>query len=125
MFLSAVLVLLLLGSLLPSANSQASKLIRGIYNSCYTKLVTQLASQLATCYDFVGVPIGVDPNEGDLRLIDNLGQIARQFGRLEIYRNGVWGTVCIDGFDFYEGDIACRQLGFPYANGVDTVIEFK
>ena len=63
--------------------------------------------------------------EGDLRLINNFGEVHSQSGRLEIFRNGVWGTVCIDGFDFYEGDIACRQLGFPYANGVGTVIEFK
>ena len=63
--------------------------------------------------------------EGDLRVVNNFGEVNSQFGRLEIYRDGAWGTVCIDGFDFYEADIACKQLGFPYANRFDTVIELK
>ena len=31
-------------------------------------------------------------------------------GRLEIYLNGQWGTVCINNFG--GGDTACRQLGY-------------
>ena len=34
-------------------------------------------------------------------------------GRLEIQIEGVWGTVCDDGFGSAEADTACRQLGFP------------
>ena len=33
-------------------------------------------------------------------------------GRLEVFLNGRWGTVCSLGFDSMEADIACRQLGF-------------
>ena len=33
-------------------------------------------------------------------------------GRLEVYHNGQWGTVCDDGFSFDEGYAACNQLGF-------------
>lgn len=31
-------------------------------------------------------------------------------GRLEVQLQGVWGTVCIIGFDDVDGDVACRQL---------------
>ena len=33
-------------------------------------------------------------------------------GRLEVFLNGRWGTVCSLGFDSVEADIVCRQLGF-------------
>ena len=36
-------------------------------------------------------------------------------GRLEVYLNGKWGTVCNDGFSQNEADTACRQLGFSSA----------
>jgi len=33
-------------------------------------------------------------------------------GRLEIKHNGVWGTVCDDGFNNRSADVACHMLGF-------------
>jgi len=29
--------------------------------------------------------------------------------------NGVWGTVCDDGFGNYEADTACRAMGYSRA----------
>jgi len=35
-------------------------------------------------------------------------------GRLEILYDGVWGTVCDDGFNDIAAKVACYGLGFGY-----------
>ena len=50
--------------------------------------------------------------EGHLRLVDDSGSTGRSFGRLEVFLNGQWGTVCYDGFGSEEATVACGQLGY-------------
>ena len=50
---------------------------------------------------------------GDLRLVQyGLTSSSYTSGRLEIYYNGQWGTVCNDFWDSANTGVACRQLGF-------------
>ncbi|XP_041638344.1 macrophage receptor MARCO-like [Cheilinus undulatus] len=41
-------------------------------------------------------------------------------GRVEVKYNGMWGTVCDDGFDTVDGKVICRMLGFQYATSTFT-----
>ncbi len=54
------------------------------------------------------------PESGTLRLQDGLFD---SDGRLEIYHDGEWGSVCDDWFDRNDANVACRQLGFSGETG--------
>ena len=47
---------------------------------------------------------------GDVRLI-NAADNTNMTGRLEVYYEGQWGTVCDDLFDNNAAMVVCRQLG--------------
>ena len=61
------------------------------------------------------LPVTTDDNTGDLRLVN--GTLTTEDGRpcegrLEIYYDGAWGTICDDYWTTREADVACRALGF-------------
>ena len=54
-------------------------------------------------------PRNANPRDGDLCLFDGTSSTN---GRLEMYKNGAWGTICDDDFSSVDAAVACRQLGF-------------
>ena len=66
-----------------------------------TVFLDPLFSDIKILYAFLTVQ--------SIRLV---GGSTRFSGRIEVFSNGQWGTVCDDGFSSVDANVACRQLGF-------------
>ncbi|XP_071170255.1 scavenger receptor cysteine-rich domain-containing protein DMBT1-like [Mytilus edulis] len=76
-----------------------------IYDCSFSmNLTTQCSSNVqpagVICYNGTGM---------DIRLV---GGILPSQGRVEVARDGVWGTICDNKWSQYDANVVCQQLGF-------------
>ena len=61
-------------------------------------------------------------SENGIRLVSSTNS-GNAYGRVEVCLNGLWGTVCDDGWDSNDATTVCRQLG--YNNTVTSMCNFE
>jgi deleted-in-malignant-brain-tumors protein 1 len=65
------------------------------------------------CVNYAAVVCSdLNSNENSIRL---QGGSAPNEGRVEVYIDRSWGTICDDQWDITDAKVVCNQLGYPYA----------
>lgn len=69
------------------------------------------------------VCIATAQEDGNVRIVNGPSGISI-CGRVEIFHNGEWGTVCDDRWNLANGNVVCKQLGYVRAERIYYTAHF-
>ncbi|XP_071785959.1 scavenger receptor cysteine-rich domain-containing protein DMBT1-like [Asterias amurensis] len=80
------------------------------------------AHSVCTSHDTAGLRCDVESKpitvvSVDVRLT---GSPSHKEGQVEVYHDGLWGTICVTGFDMHAANVVCKQLGFYAARYIPS-----
>lgn len=90
-------------------------------NNMHLYLIASFLSTVLLCVLIISTPSSWAQQNGDLRLVD--GDTTNE-GRVEVYYDDQWGTVCDDSWNFRDADVVCRQLGYERAQEIHYRAKF-
>lgn len=61
----------------------------------------------------------IECTENDVRLVDGRNKTE---GRVEVCKEGLWGTICDDNWDMFNSLVVCRQVGINASSKFSTII---